>query len=59
MACNVLVDLNDLAIALTKIIAIMIDALIQSVAARARIPERRTDATDVIIPEIRPLVSLD
>ncbi|MGL6073961.1 MAG: SMI1/KNR4 family protein [Fimbriiglobus sp.] len=33
------------------------DNLIESVGARARIPERRTDATDVVIPEIGPLVS--
>jgi len=35
----------------------MTDHLIQSVATRARIAERRTDATDVVIPEIGPLVS--
>src|SRR5690348_994169 len=35
----------------------MIDRLIQSVAVRTRIPERRTDATDVVIPEIGPPVS--
>jgi hypothetical protein len=38
-------------------IGAMRDHLIQSVAARVRIPERRTDATDVVIPEIGPLVS--
>jgi hypothetical protein len=35
----------------------MTDPIIQSVATRARIPERRTDATDIVIPEIGSLVS--
>jgi hypothetical protein len=35
----------------------MSDHLIQSVAARVCIPERRTDATDVVMPEIGPMVS--
>jgi hypothetical protein len=37
----------------------MSDELIRSVAARIRIPERRTDATDVVIPEVGPPVSLE
>jgi hypothetical protein len=36
-----------------------IDRLIQSVAARARIAASRTDATDVVIPEIGPPASWD
>ena len=35
----------------------MTDPVIQAVAARARIPERRTDATDVVLSEIGPLAS--
>lgn len=42
---------------LAKMNGPMTDHLIQSVAARTRIPERRTDAIDVVIPEIGPLVS--
>jgi len=35
----------------------LIDRLVQSVAARARIAATRTDATDVVIPEIGPPAS--
>jgi hypothetical protein len=40
-------------------VAPMTDGLIRSVATRVRIPERRTDATDVVIPEIGSPVSWD
>src|SRR5262245_50121589 len=39
-------------------VASMNDRLIQSVGARARIPEKRSDATDVAIHEIGPPASL-